>query len=196
MTEHPTPETQTEKDIEPGTSMPRWVPMLIGAVLVIMAALAVYTGVRYRENGGALTPNVQSRRERATTAAPPGEPGAGASRVLHGSESEDNTPSANEPVQGSARAVISGGPGGVETTVRIWARRGMMLEVTPATAMVYVNDTLIGHVNQFDTEDEIYDFPAAGSYTVRVVAANKQKTYIVTAATDAKQNIAHIKAAF
>ena len=28
--------------------LPRWVPALIGAVLVIIAGLAVYTGLRYR----------------------------------------------------------------------------------------------------------------------------------------------------
>ena len=174
--------------------MPRWVPILIGAVLVIMAALAVYTGIRYRDDD-TLVDRVGTRREPAVTNAPPGEPEAGASRVMHGGEG-DNTPSANEPVAGTARAVISGGPGGVETTVRIWARRGMLLQIAPAEAMIYVNDTLVGHASQFDTEDEIYEFPAPGSYTVRVVSpAGRQKTYVVTAADDAQQDVAHIKAA-
>ncbi len=174
--------------------MPRWVPILIGVVLVTMAALAVYTGLRYRDEG-TLTAHVKPRHmERAATPAPPGEPEPGASLVMHGN-GNDGTPSANEPVEGSARAVISGGPGGVESTVRIWARRGMLLQITPAESMVYVNDTLVGHANQFDTENEIYDFPQPGSYTVRVVAPNnRQKTYIVTAADDAQQDVAHIKA--
>lgn len=190
----PIPESQ-QADPEPGAVMPRWVPALIGAVLVIMAALAVYTGIRYRDDDTLVGRIQPSRRERTTTPAPPGEPEAGASRVMHGSEG-DSTPSANEPVQGSARAVISGGPGGVETTVRIWARRGMLLQITPAESMVYVNDLLVGHASQFDTEDEIYDFPAPGSYTIKVVApSNRQKTYIVTAADDAKQDVARIKAA-
>jgi hypothetical protein len=30
------------------TSMPRWIPVLIGVVLVFLAALAVYTGLTYR----------------------------------------------------------------------------------------------------------------------------------------------------
>jgi hypothetical protein len=175
--------------------MPRWVPILIGAVLVLMAALAVYTGMRYRDDG-TLTQQMKPRRDRGMTAAPPGEPGAGESLVMHGGEGDNEAPEANAPVQGNARAVISGGPGGVESTVRIWARRGMLLEVTPAEAMVYVNETPVGHASQFDTTDEIYDFPAAGSYTIRVVAPNgKQKTYVVTAANDAKQEIARIKAA-
>ncbi|HEU4888356.1 MAG TPA: hypothetical protein VFV49_10745 [Thermoanaerobaculia bacterium] len=195
MTDHPTPESQQAGEPEPGAAMPRWVPVLIGGVLVIMAGLAVYTGIRYRDDDTLVGRIQPSRRERVTTPAPPGEPDAGASRVMHGSEG-DNIPSANEPVEGSARAVISGGPGGIETTVRIWARRGMLLQITPAESMVYVNDTLVGHASQFDTEDEIYDFPAPGSYTIKVVAPNtRQKVFIVTAADDAKQDVAHIKAA-
>lgn len=191
MTEHPTPES--ESGLESGSAMPRWVPILIGVVLVTMAALAIYTGLRYRDEG-TLTAQVKPRRVERATSAPPGEPEAGASLVMHGN-GDDTTPSANEPVAGSARAVISGGPAGVEATVRIWARRGMLLQVTPPESMVYVNDTLVGHANQFDTENEIYDFPAPGSYTIRVVApSNKQKTYVVTAADDAKQEVAHIKA--
>ncbi|MFN2443557.1 MAG: hypothetical protein ABR517_12805, partial [Thermoanaerobaculia bacterium] len=64
--------------------MPRWVPLLIGAVLVVIAALAVYTGVRYR--GGP----IGRAFERATATVtppeggPPGEPQPGASRVMHG----------------------------------------------------------------------------------------------------------------
>lgn len=177
---------------ESGPPMPRWVPILIGTVLVLMAALAIYTGLRYRD-GDTLTEQIHPRTERGMTAAPSGEPGAGASLVMPGEE--DRTPAANAPVQGSARAVISGGPGGVETTIRIWARRGMMFDVTPADAMIYVNNTPIGAANQFDTVDEIYDFAAPGSYTVRIVAPDgKQKTFIVTAADDAKQDVARIKA--
>src|SRR5258706_504665 len=62
--------------------LPRWVPTLIGAVLVTLAALAVYTGVRYRN------PTLADgiiRSKRSTTAVtgggPPGEPGPGASLV-------------------------------------------------------------------------------------------------------------------
>lgn len=189
MTEPTTPDSE-----EPGAGLPRWVPVLIGVILVAMAALAIYTGVRYRDDR-TLTSQVKPRRERGMTPAPPGEPGAGASLVMHGSEG-DSTPAANEPVQGEARAVISGGREGVESIVRIWARRGMLLEITPAEAMVYVNEMPIGHARQFDTTDEIYDFPAPGSYNVKVVSPDgKQKTYVVTAADDAKQDIAHIKAA-
>jgi len=174
--------------------MPRWVPVLIGAILVIMAGLAVYTGLRYRDDK-TLTSHVRPQRDRGMTAAPPGEPGAGASLVMHGSEG-DSTPAAKPAVEGEARAVISGGPGGVESTVRIWARRGLMLDVTPPESMIYVNDLPIGQARQFDTIDEVYEFAAPGSYTIRIVSpTNQQKTYIVTAADDAKQDVARIQAA-
>ena len=183
----PDPEPQ-----EPEPAMPRWIPLLIGAVLVVLAALAVYTGLRYRDEN-TMAQHVRPRSSRATAPAPPGEPGAGASLVLHG-DSGDNTPMANAPVKGQARAVISGGgPAGVTATVRIWARRGMVLNVLPEDTMVYVNDLPIGEVNQFNSADEVYDFAEPGSYTVKLVAPNgKTKTYIITAADDAKQEVARI----
>jgi hypothetical protein len=190
----PTPDSPHAEEPEPDAAMPRWVPLLIGAILVIMAGLAVYTGLRYRDDN-TLTSQVRPQRDRGMTAAPPGEPGAGASLVMHGSEG-DSTPAAKPPVEGEARAVISGGPRGVESTVRIWARRGLLLEVTPAESMIYVNDVPIGQASQFDTMDEIYEFAAPGSYTIRIVSpGNQQKTFVVTAADDAKQDVARIQAA-
>lgn len=179
---------------EPGVGMPRWVPVLIGLVLVSLAALAVYTGLRYRESGtltSQVEPGARAPREGA---APPGEPGAGASLVLPGSDA-DNTPSANEAVQGSSRAVITGGAGGVQTTVRMWASRGMLLRVTPPSSMIYVNDLPIGEATQFDTEDEVYDFAAPGSYNVRIVApGGAERTFVVTATDEAERPIAVIEA--
>ncbi|HKR63386.1 MAG TPA: hypothetical protein VJZ00_06605, partial [Thermoanaerobaculia bacterium] len=116
------------------------------------------------------------------------------SLVLHG-ESGENTPTANAPVTGDARATISNNAHGVQSTVRIWARRGMVLNVLPEDAMVYVNDLPIGQVSQFNTMDEVYDFAEPGSYNVRIVAPNgAEKTYVVTAASDAKQDVARISA--
>lgn len=185
---HQQPEDSGYEPASPG--MPRWVPLLIGGVLVALAALAVYTGIRYRETG-TMAEHVQPRRtSTAATNAPSGEPGAGGSLIM-----QDQTPNANAPVTGQSRAVISGGPGGVSTTVRIWARRGMMLDVQPAESMVYVNETLIGHANQFDTDEEIYDFAAPGSYNVKIVAPDgATKTYVVTAADEAEQDVATIEA--
>jgi hypothetical protein len=71
----------------------------------------------------------------------------------------------------------------------------MMLNVLPEDAMVYVNDLPIGHVSQFNSMDEVYDFAEPGSYTVRIVAADgREKTFVVTAAEDAKEDIARISA--
>lgn len=197
MTEQQEPDSNAQtgdEAYEPASpGMPRWVPILIGGVLVLLAGLAVYTGLRYRETG-TIAQHVKPRRTTVAANAPPGEPGAGASRVMHGNDS-DQTPIANAPVSGQSRAVITGGPGGVETTVRIWARRGMLLAIEPAEADVYVNDMLIGHANQFDTDDEIYDFAEPGSYNVKIVApSGATKTFIVTATDEAKQDVAKIAA--
>jgi len=174
--------------------MPRWVPVLIGAVLLLIAGLAVFTGLRSRENDTILShvrPRVQ---QRVSTPAPPGEPGAGASLVLHG-EAGENTPAANEPVQGRSRAVVTGGPAGVTSSVRAWARRGMVLNVLPEDTMVYVNDMPIGQVAQLNTMDEAYEFAATGSYTVKLVtAAGAERTFVVTASEDAKDDVARITA--
>lgn len=174
--------------------MPRWVPILIGVILVAMAALAVYTGLRNRDDDTILA-HVRPRRQQSTnTPAPPGEPGAGSSLVLHGASGE-NTPAANEPVRGQSRAVVTGGPGGVAAVVRIWARRGMVLNVLPDDTMVYVNELPIGQAKQFNTMDETYEFAAAGSYNVKLVApSGAEKTYIVTASDDAQQDVARISA--
>jgi hypothetical protein len=174
--------------------MPRWVPGVIGIVLVAMAALAVYTGLRYR------TPTlangvVKSRRPaRAMTggAGPPGEPEPGASLVFPG-DAADNAPTARDAVTGRARAEITGTGHGISSTVRIWARRGMMTNVVPDDAMVSVNDLVIGQAKQFDKPDEIYDFPAPGSYTIHISAPGyKDQQFIVTVAEDAKQEIARL----
>lgn len=172
--------------------MPRWVPVMIGAILVVMAALAVYTGLRNRDDDTILAHVRPQRQQSANTPAPPGEPGAGASLVLHGASGE-TTPAANEPVKGQSRAVVQGGPGGVQSVVRIWARRGMVLNVLPEDTEVYVNELPIGQVKQFNTMDEAYEFAAAGSYNVKLIApSGAEKTYVVTASDDAQQDVARI----
>jgi len=174
--------------------LPRWVPALIGAVLVLLAALAVYTGVRYR-NPTLGDHIVRGRRPAnpATGGGPPGEPGPGASLVFPG-ESGDNAPTASDAVTGRSRATISGGgAAGVTATMRLWARRGMTTNVAPDDAMIYVNDLPIGEARQFDKPDEVYDFPAPGSYTVRIVAPGyKERVFVVTAADNATEEIAKI----
>ena len=186
---------ENETPVADEPSLPRWVPLLIGAILVLMAALAVFTGLRYR-NDSTLVSIVHPRQKapQPNTPAPPGEPEAGASLIFPGA-SGDNAPTAHSPVSGQARAVISGNGATINATVRIWARRGMQLSVVPDDAVVYVNDVAIGQAKQFSSLDEIYDFPAAGSYTVRLTAPGyKDQTYVVTASETAKAEIARIDA--
>lgn len=191
MTE-PIRDPEPDEELPDPSLIPRWIPVLIGVILAVMAGLAVWTGLRYRDDDG-MKAHVRPRPDRGATAAPPGEPGAGASLVLHG-RSGQTTPAAGAPVTGKARAEISGGPQGVQATLRLWARRGMVFSVAPEDAMVYVNDLPIGEVRQFDTMDEVYDFAEPGSYTVRIVAPGAERRYIVTATDDAPQDVARISA--
>ncbi len=191
--ETPPPDSQ-EPEMEP---LPKWVAAAIGVVLVVMAGLAVFTGFRFRETT-AFTGIVKPRRSPAPApaSAPPGEPQPGASLIYPGDDAS-NTPNANAPVTGRARAEISGGgTGGVQTTLRLTARRGMMMKVTPADAMVSVNDLPIGAAQQFSTPDQVYDFPQPGSYTIRITAPGfRDRQFIVTVADDAKPEVVHLEAA-
>ncbi len=188
-----TPPDSQEPEMEP---LPKWVAAAIGAVLVVMAGLAVYTGMRYRESS-AFTSIVKPRRSPvpAPTPAPPGEPQPGASLVYPGDDAS-NTPNANAPLPGRSRADISGGgTGGLQTTLRLTARRGMMLKVTPPEAMVYVNDLAIGTAQQFSTQDQVYDFPQPGSYTIRISAQGfRDRQFIVTVADSAKTEVVKLEA--
>src|SRR5690349_9333417 len=96
---HQPPAHQPHEVPEPAL-FPKWVPLLIGLVLVALAALAVFTGLRYRTS--TLVNIVRPRAQRTPprpAPAPPGEPEAGGSLM-----SGDNTPVANEPVSGRSRA--------------------------------------------------------------------------------------------
>lgn len=174
---------------EAAEPMPKWLPLLIGGILVALAALAVYTGLQYRER--TLTSHIGESKETQRAAnAPPGEPDAGSSLVLGG-----ETPSANEPVPGESRTIISGGREGVQTISRTRARRGMLLKITPPDALVYVNSLPVGQAKQFNSADEAYEFPEHGSYTVRIVAPNGiERTFLVTTAEDAYYDLATIEA--
>jgi len=154
MTDVPPPQPPEER--EPETApLPSWVPTLIGAVLVILAGLAVYTGLQYRNS--TIVGVVKPRRvPAANSPAPPGEPQPGASLVFPG-ESGDNAPVAHPAVSGKSRATIVGTGHDVESTVRIWARRGMTTAVTPPDALVYVNDVAVGEANQLSSQP--YEFP-------------------------------------
>lgn len=171
--------------------MPRWVPIAIGVVLVSLAALAVVTGLRYRDNTlvDIIRPQSEARR---SSGGPPGEPEPGASLVFPG-DAGANVPPANAPYEGETRATIEGGREGVTAVVRMTARRGMLVKSSPADAVVYVNDVAVGLAKQFDSEDEVYDFAAPGSYDVRIVAPGfQQRHFVVTASDDAERDIVHI----
>lgn len=174
---------------DPGP-MPRWVPFVIGLILVLLGGLAVYTGLRYRDN--TLVRIVKPRgAPRSSTAAPPGEPEAGASLVFPG-ESGDNTPAAHPAVGGQARADVSGTAGAIESSVRILARRGMIMNVRPPDTMVYVNDVPVGQASQFSTQ--AYEFPQPGSYNVRLSAPGfADRALVVTADGRAKGEVARIE---
>src|SRR5438105_11044326 len=182
-------DTQRERHVPDAMVLPAWVPTIIGGVLVIMAGLAVYTGLRYRNP--TLANGIIKRRSapRAMTGGgPPGEPEPGASLVFPGA-----TASANEPVPAPNRVDIAGGHEGVLATVRMSARRGMIANVLPDDAMIYVNGLAIGEARQFNTIEKVYDFPAPGSYTIRIVAQGyRDRQFVVVAADNAKQEIARI----
>ena len=171
-------------------TLPRWVPVLIATVLAALAGLAVYTGVRYRNETLVRMVSPRHPVAPAATNAPPGEPGPGASLVFPG-DSGDTTPSAHPAVTGSARAVVTGTGHSITATVRTWARRGMTVRAQPADALVYVNDVAVGQARQFSLEP--YEFAQPGSYTVRIVAPGyAEKSLIVTADGNAKDEVAQI----
>jgi len=173
--------------------MPGWVPLTIGLALVVMAALAVFTGLRYRQPTAITRMITRRSTPRQTAPAPPGEPAPGASLVYPGDA--DNVPRANAPVETRSRAEITGGgTAGVSSIVRIEARRGMLTNVEPDDALVYVNDLAIGEAKQFNTPDEIYDFAAPGSYTIRLTAPGyRERTFVVNAGEAAKNEVARIE---
>ena len=174
MTEQPTEPPRERHPPEPG-GLPSWVPTTIGVILVIMAALAVWTGLRYRNPtlaNGIIHPR---RTPRAMTGSgPPGEPEPGASLIF-----PENAPTAGA-------GTIAGA--GVMT-----ARRALVTNVLPDDAMVYVNGVLIGEAKQFNAAHEGYDFPATGSYTIKLVAPGyRDAQFVINATEDAPQEIAHL----
>ena len=188
-----TPEAPRTRHTPDQPALPRWIPAVIGSVLVLIAALAVFTGIRYR-NPTLAEGIIRSRKApRAMThGGPPGEPGPGASLVFPG-ESGDNAPVARQPGPGRARAQITGNAAGISAMVHLFARRGLVTNVVPDDAMIYLNDLAIGEARQFNTVDEIYDFPAPGSYSVRVVAPGyREQQFVVIASETAAAEIARI----
>jgi len=172
----------------PPPPLPQWIPVLIGAVLVALAALAVFTGVRYRQN--TLVNIVRPRRAvpQSNTPAPPGEPEAGGSLIFDGT-----APPAHPPVAGRTRATITGTGNEIESNVRIAARRAMTTSIVPDDAVVYVNDVAVGQAKQLATE--AYEFASPGSYVVRITAPGyRDRVFTVSVAENASVEVARIEA--
>jgi len=187
MTEVP-PDLVPDDEEPPPPPLPKWIPILIGVILVALGILAVATGVRYRQQGTIVNIVRPKRVPQSNSPAPPGEPEAGASLIFDG-----NAPTAHPAVAGRARATITGSGNTIESNVHITARRGMTTAVTPDDALVYVNDLLAGQAKQFATQP--YEFASPGSYTVRIVAPGyADRVYTVTVAENGGAEVARIQA--
>lgn len=188
------PSDKPDESPETSTGMPRWVPVLIGVVLVGMGVLAVMTGLKYRGGG-----TLGRAFERATSVAipseggAPGEPQPGASRVVHGA-SGDYRPEAM-PLSGDdsqSTVVIRGGVEGVFPSIRLSAQRAMRVQVEPADAMIYINERPIGTADQLQDPD-LYEFPSEGQYTIRLSASGYEEVeYVVEVDPSAPNEIAVI----
>jgi len=81
-------------------------------------------------------------------------------------------------------------------TMKLRARRGFVLKVTPDATDIYVNNQAIGTAAQFRTEEQAYEFPAEGDYAVRLVAQGYQEAeYLISADPAARDEIATIRMA-
>lgn len=190
MTEQPPLRDPTDDE---GMKLPRWVPITISLVLLAMAFLAVYTGLTQRDRrlGRALrrVPGVAQIQDRGGA---PGEPEAGASRMVHG-EAGDSIPVPLPADAARTRVAVSGDANGVVPSIHLSARRGVLLRVDPADAVVYVNDKAMGTASQFSTAEQIWEFPnvPGGTFTVRLVAPGYHEyEYVVTADAAAETEVA------
>ncbi|HVT04793.1 MAG TPA: hypothetical protein VHL58_15625 [Thermoanaerobaculia bacterium] len=183
-----------EEQGPPAAKLPGWVAPAIGVALVLMAALAIYTGMRYRGAGlgRQLIPErvLERRRPPVQPSTPPGEPEPGASRQ---GISGGVTPQANPITATAPRMQIKNEGSGLIGSSRLNARRGVRFQVVPSDAVVYVNNVAIGSAKQFSTSDEVYDFPDEGSFTIRLVAPGyREAEYIVNADASAPDELATI----
>ncbi len=182
---------ESEPEVEQVQQMPRWIGLLIGVVLVSLAALAAYTGLRYRSPAAERSAVTRQTGSGPLQAGPPGAPQAGGARM---GEAGEHVPDAQPADQGrQPRVEITGGPGGVVSTVRYIASRGAAFVVEPADASIYVNGEQIGLANQFSGPDEVYEFPGPGKYRVRISApGHRDETVILTADPQSLTEIATV----
>lgn len=178
--------------------LPRWVAPAIGLVLVLIAAIAVWTGFRPRTRPEATFVITEPARgaaaQREDSGGAPGDPEPGASRVVQ-SDSGGAVPSAQPLPEGELpRATIAGNEMGVTPTTNLEVRRGIAFDSDRADAVVYVNELLIGDAGQFAAKDQPYEFAQEGTFTVRVVAADgTEARFVVVATAAAETDVAVIR---
>lgn len=166
---------------EPVVELPSWIPILLGVVLVTMAAFAVYTGMTHRGK-----PLARAVRHPVSTAR------RVVANVLPG-DTDDPAPNPATSVTTSKMAIAGDGKSISSATI-LRAGRGMMIKAEPNTASVFVNERLIGTAAQFSRLDSIYEFPAEGSFSVRLMADGfEDAVYLVTVEPEADQEIAEIE---
>lgn len=185
---------ETEPSLPPPVQLPRWVPIVIALLLIAMAAGAIWTGLRRRDVPFWKIAPV-ARDSQASASGVPGEPEPGASRVMHGREGDVIPAPGKTDTSQRARVVIQGDSTSVTPTVRVLARRGLLVNVRPPDAIVYVNDQLIGEAKQFVAPDQAWEFAApSGTYHVVVVAPGyKPLQYDVIASPEAPDELAVVR---
>lgn len=184
-----------DDDLPEPMRLPRWIAPAIALLLVSLAGLAIYTGLRYRRAPlGGVFPDRKLDMPREHGGAP-GEPEAGASRMLHGERGE-NIPQPGAPLVGEqSRVAISNDAAGMTHAVRLRARRGVLIDVVPSDATVYVNDQPVGIAGQFKDPQEIYEFNEEGGYDIRIVApGHRELQFMVTSTEAAEAEVAVIRA--
>lgn len=175
--------------------LPGWVPAAIGLTLVLLASMAVYTGFSTRvrpqpatESPADVSPFSMDEGifiEEAGGA--PGAPGPGDSRV---------TPEGDVPVTGSAPEdgspmSISGDGASVSGRMSLAVRRGLVFDVTPEDAALYVNDVAVGTARQFSSTETAYEFSEAGVFSVKIAApGHAEVELVVNAGPDAPEETA------
>lgn len=173
-----------------GPALPSWVPVLIGVVLVSIAGLAVWTGLRYRASPAEKAIGKSGARAfEVESGGAPGEPQAGDSRVSPG----DAPAAASPDPESAARVSITGGPRGIESAIRYRARRGAWFSVDPPGALIFINEQQIGPANQFAAPEEAYEFPDEGKFSVRIVAPDhNDELLIITTDPEAPDEVVKI----
>jgi hypothetical protein len=169
--------------------LPAWVPAAIGLTLILLAAMAVWTGFRTQVRPHEEQPAAEVTPFTETdglfleeSGGPPGAPGPGASRVRPEGDVPAPGPLGEARTEGLA---ISGDADGVSGRKTLAVRRGLVFDVTPADAVVYVNDVAVGSVRQFDSPESAYEFADEGVFSVKVTAPGfAEVELVVTAGPD------------